>query len=370
MSNYNLAFDGNYIFYRTLFVSKGYEKLSHTYLTKEKEQEEFARKFFQDFIHDVGLFPDYSNIIFCVDSSTWRKEYTANYKSNRGEKSSDVNWTNLYKIIDEILIILKKFGINVFKIDKFEGDDLLYYIKKHFLGIGENVIIFSNDKDISQLVDYNDKNFSLVYTNNSKSKKLLAKNGFKQKINTFELNTESDFDIFNMSDTFNNISDTFKKHDIQEIEPSEVVMNKIIQGDDGDNIKAIWTWKKGDRVYKTSQSYYDLIYKHLLDKLGEINPIELKNHKNIIDEIRLIVSKKSKQEINEEEFYERYCNNLLLICLDDNIIPTYLTESFDNIISNYEFKKTRMPKDVKTFAQDTRFYKEDIGQNIYSSLFS
>ena len=69
----NLIFDGNYLFYKTLFIFGSYAKKGKV-LSTDTDQEMFIRKIATDMTHAIRSFGNPSRIIFTIDSRSWRKD--------------------------------------------------------------------------------------------------------------------------------------------------------------------------------------------------------------------------------------------------------------------------------------------------------
>ena len=76
MQPLTIIIDGNYLFYKTLFVSKGYGTMpdGRKYLSNKNEMGVFIRKVATDLVYSLNTFSGYSRIIFTKDSKSWRKQ--------------------------------------------------------------------------------------------------------------------------------------------------------------------------------------------------------------------------------------------------------------------------------------------------------
>lgn len=77
-----------------------------------------------------------------------RKEIYSEYKANRKRMDSD-----LYDQFDWIYKIVDAFGLQRVEQKKYEADDIIASYVKKFINLKVDVIIFSTDKDLLQLVD-------------------------------------------------------------------------------------------------------------------------------------------------------------------------------------------------------------------------
>lgn len=114
----------------------------------------------------IGL----ENFALCFDSRSWRKDFYKDYKSNRTEKED-----GLSESIEEFYQLTKNFGINSFKSDGLESDDLIALMKQQYSDSSK--LILSADADMHQLIDKK----TSVFTNNSKNRVIYCHPGdFRQ----------------------------------------------------------------------------------------------------------------------------------------------------------------------------------------------
>ena len=103
----NLIFDGNYLFYKTLFIFSGYSS-GKRLLEDEKDQAMFMRKIATDMSHAIRSFGNPDRIVFTIDSRSWRKDIEIEdgaYKGTRTKDESTVDWDTFYKLMNE-------YGVN------------------------------------------------------------------------------------------------------------------------------------------------------------------------------------------------------------------------------------------------------------------
>lgn len=107
-------------------------------------------------------------IIFCLDSAKNLKEekYTF-YKENR--KSDETAWV----LYDENVNLLSGMNnVKLLRAEGFEGDDVIGYVVRKYSANNE-VVIFSSDKDMRQLLHY--PNTSIVTSTAFKDEEVLTK---------------------------------------------------------------------------------------------------------------------------------------------------------------------------------------------------
>lgn len=110
---------------------------------------------------------DYGDIVICCDSkSYWRKQAFPYYKAGRKKmrETSKLDWKLIMSNLDSVKAELKEsFPYKVIEIEGAEADDIIAVICKHTagddfgdlsVGIKENNVIVSRDKDYSSLQRY------------------------------------------------------------------------------------------------------------------------------------------------------------------------------------------------------------------------
>lgn len=99
---------------------------------------------------------EYGELVFAVDSGNpWRKRYFPHYKANRKKSrdASDLDWTEIYRIINLITEELKTtFPYKFVKVENTEGDDIIGTLCANYHD--EPILILSSDKDFKQLQKY------------------------------------------------------------------------------------------------------------------------------------------------------------------------------------------------------------------------
>ena len=236
----NIIFDGNYLFYKTLYAFNTSTKKGDKVLDSKQEQESLVRKIAIDMSHAIRQFGSPDRIIFTVDSKSWRKAAYPDYKSTR-VKNDKINWDNFYNMMNEFVSIIEKQGIIISRINGTEGDDLMYLWSKYLLKKGENSIIVTGDKDAYQLIRFNNNNFVTIYNPNSKLRKIYGGLGLNKwlkndDVDIFDTNTYMNKSKSLLLNAINNI-------EICEINPIENIFLKVLTGDMGDNVPSIYCWK-------------------------------------------------------------------------------------------------------------------------------
>lgn len=334
----NLIFDGNYLFYKTLFIFGGYSG-GKRLLDDKKDQDMFMRKIATDMSHAIRNFGSPDKLIFTIDARSWRKDVLIEdgaYKGTRTKDESKINWDQFYKMMNEFGEILTKKGFIVSREDRAEGDDLMHLWADHLFQQGEDSVIITGDGDLTQCVRMNEKNFVVCFNPNSKNRKIVAPIGFKEW-----LKTES-YDLFDASTYMGSnkdlIAEAMHAIPVEEIDPAFMIFCKVITGDAGDAVPPVWTWEAKGKTYRVTPAKAERIY-------------EILNHTKFIDDIYNLperamevangIAATCKQTVAADIIKSRLTRNITLVYLDERVIPQDIQDNFK--ISFEKHKNDSLP---------------------------
>lgn len=366
----NLIFDGNYLFYKTLFAFGSYSK--GRLLESKTDQEMFIRKIATDMAYAIRAFGIPEKIIFTIDSKSWRKEVVIEdgaYKGHRSKDESTVDWDAFYHSMNEFARVLENKGFVVSRVEKAEGDDLMYLWSKKLNEERKDCVIVTGDKDLTQCVRLLNSPFgdcfTVVYNSNSKTRKIVTPQGFKEWLK------EEEIDIFDASSYMGRSKDLIQKAltsiEIQEINQDYVIFEKVIGGDAGDAVPPIWTWQKGGKTYRVTPAKIQRIYEIMTANKPITDVYDLPNRsQELVDAIVATTKEVAPVEIIKANL-ER---NLKLVFLDTRVIPTSIQEIFEQ---EYEGNKTAKELRLKSFdmtsiLEGTRFLSG--GKTFEADIFS
>lgn len=377
----NLIIDGNFMIYRSLFISKGYKK-DNLFLKSDNDVGVFVRKFFIDLLSSIKDISEkskvsFKRIIFTLDYDSWRKLYYEDYKKNR-KKDDSIDWDKLFKLIDKISEILKINGFIVTKLKMLEGDDLMYFYSDYFIKNNESSIIMTDDSDIIQLSNfYDNNNFVLVYS--ARDKKLYIDKRFKsfiENLNDNKVNDKSDVDLF--FDSLNNYDLIFSFNYFLDpknsyIDSRRYIIKKLFVGDKTDNITSSLIWYN-DKDKNKTKSITDYFYnKNLLDVLENdgVFDMDFKVLESYLYNFNF------KSLLNGKDIKE---NNLIrnykLIVLSDATIPKDVNNVFHSFIKENDILSKSFDYNnnfnIKSFLSGTDYISDDFFINdgvILSSFF-
>lgn len=332
----NLVFDLSALFYRSLYNVNGYGSKPYTF-DSQIELDQLMRKCAID-ISFIIRQANCSRIIFALDSRSWRKDISIDendgYKANR-DKSKFINWENVFNTMKEFGEILESNGFIVSKIEKAEADDLICLWANELLyNQKQHVMIVASDEDIRQLVmstnhDGN-KFFSVVFNpfiQGKSTKKLYVPDGFNEWLNTDETVSS----IFDRSldidkEDFIRLRDK-EKITIETIDGNSIAINKVLCGDDGDNVPAIYTWlsktQKGDDVtVRITNSKANKI----------IEATNAKTYKDLLDKKDIVEQQITKIAGHTPSFKikDRIERQIKLVVLDKTVFPEHILNTFND----------------------------------------
>lgn len=342
-SNLTLVVDGNWLLMSRLSILRMRIKDEETLV---KEMKLMMIKSINKLIREI---PQIDNVIFVADGGSWRnkievpdflKKDHVTYKGNR-EKDKDLDWDKIFKGYDEFVNVLKETGVSVYREQYVEGDDWVAYWSKLLNSKNINCLIWSADRDLTQLVkiDPKTKVFTACWNKNYIT------------IESIEHTNDNDMDFFFTSPSVTSnqtLLETicFKAKKINEIHPMDVVIDKVIRGDLGDNILPV-VYKKSnnsDKLFRVAQKELDLSLD--ITRLDEVNTYfeELFNKK----------AWKNKSTCSIDEATEHFFYNERLVWLDPSQYPDEILQK----MTRYQLKPCN--KDLSLAEQKIQAEKNEV----------
>lgn len=249
MKNCNLVWDLNYLFHSEFSVFSGYNKSPR--FSGERDEISFVQGVANKLFFALGHLPKSGKVVFCVDSNSWRKSveipgggYKASRDNEKGGKGQMDKETmeRFYALVDEFSKRLASVGMVVSKISGAEGDDLIYRWCDHFKRIGENVMVISADKDLTQLVHMGEHGepWTICWNNKTKDNKFYVPAAWQREW----LSGESDVFNFNVMDDRSIIKSHIRNFaiDLNVVDPHTVALQKILLGKDKDDVPPAWSY--------------------------------------------------------------------------------------------------------------------------------
>ena len=137
-------------------------------------------------------------------------------------------------------------------------------------------------------------------------------------------------DIFNLNDNsdFLGLMDRFiSKYEVNEINPVESLMVKIISGDTSDNIGSVWSIFKNGKKRGIGGKGAQSIYDEYILEFGELNLSDPDLYENIAD---LICEKKKLSKTQIEIIVENIKSNMKLIDLRLHNLPQEIIDKMES----------------------------------------
>ena len=365
----NIIIDGNYFFYKTLFVITGYAKKGESALDSEDHQNIFIRKVATDIAHSIRFFGSPNRIIFTIDSRSWRKdveiEENEGYKAHR-KQSTEINWDNFYKCMNEFAATMETKGWITSQVEAAEGDDLMYLWSQYFLKKKQNSIIITGDHDIHQTVRAGGDNWVVVFNPNSKSRRIYGQKGLSEFL--AEKNETTSLDIFNpasfMKTGRDMINRALDRVELTELVPNDFLVNKVLMGDGGDGVPTVFSWvsksKKGKETVnrltpKRIEKIVDYVKKQINGPIRVFDMPDLAYH--ITKGIQIVTKQK---EIDIDVIKSKIERNIKLMVLHKDVLPPEIISDFNTHFEERFNEPTLAGQtyDMHSLLEGTRFAKD------------
>ena len=363
-----LIFDGNYLFYKSLFVFSSYGN-GGKLLEDEKDQAMFMRKIATDMSYAIRQFGNPDHVIFTIDSRSLRKDIEirdGSYKGHREKDESKVNWDNFYNCMNDFAKVLLTRGFVVSRQEKAEGDDLMALWSKALMKAGMDSVVITGDKDLTQCVDSNTSNYVLVYNPNSKTRKVYAPKGFSKWMNK----DSEEIDIFNAGSYMNNgkdlISDALNSIEIDEVDPFYIAFEKVIMGDSGDAVPPIFTWTKDSKTFRITAAKCARIWE-ILNSVKQVT--DIMDLPNRAGEIASAISAVVKHIPPIDLIRHNLERNIQLVYLDERVIPVSIQEDFKPHFESLCKRKKLSARtyDMHTLLEGTKYISQ--GKTFEADIF-
>ena len=325
-------------------------------------------KLAMDFAYEFRIWSQISNrFVFTLDANSWRKDFNKTYKANRIQKN-DINWDNVWTTINDFSEILKSHGIIVNRINGTEGDDLMFAWSSYLNSKDENVILWTGDSDLHQLVSYNRSNNAYTLCYGSVKSTLYVYPGFERWLNE----EKQDADIFNIGvlhkdaikDSLLNMIRT-NKWKLEPIFCDEYVFKKILMGDSGDNVKSVIEIKKmtktgKERTYRITDKKATLILNKFKEVHRRMSIIYLFDD-TYLDDIINIVMEVVQSDSTYAEIKNALQDNISLILLHRKTIPDVIYEEMLNEVELSYLKRQALQESLQskdTILRHSKYYKQ------------
>jgi len=316
---------------------------------------DFCLNYLNSLIYSVSGKIDNVHIVF--DYKSWRKEYLQDffsetnfesdlsvdefgYKANRTKNETDYLF-NEYLIDVLVPVLEERTGINKYIIKGAEGDDLIALLCEQ---IEDDVLVYTVDSDILQLLKTKGKNVFLIYPKQrAKHKKLFVSNNIVESVQ------ESKVDDFFSLDTTDIVGSNYdylvdaltsKDYEKYELDPTIDILTKVFRGDKKDNIS---------RMTKMTPKKTEALLKIIVEKYGDSALEEFINLgddlvKFVVDNIVTLHKLKEDDQASRNDIEKHFRLNAKLILLNSKLFPEKLVQDFNEYCSNMDITRFNYKK--------------------------
>jgi len=304
----------------------------------------FCFTYLNSLIAPIG--PTLNKVHFVFDSKSWRKEYTSSFFESSSFKTSSAPTEFTYKgnrkyddkqylffdYFQQVIMqaLSEKCGVNQYRFKSTEGDDIIAHLCEALTG---DIVIYSVDQDLKQLVGTPGKNVMLIVPKQmSKTKKIFVPGTILPEMAEDELD-----DYFSLSESHISGSSTDKiikaftnkEYLEQKVDVTHEVLTKILLGDKSDNIPKLTsiTPTKASKIISVLRSRFGDSLISLLDEFNEDFIL------SFINEISIVNKLKDKDKL--DELREHIIFNIRIIRLSTQVFPEEIKEALVQFFSDY-----------------------------------
>lgn len=333
MKRFTLIIDGHNLFFRCLWgvFKQGSKKV----LSTQNEKDTYEKKLMVDFCNIVKqMSPIINDVIFIKDSHSWRKDLLLQqeYKGNRKKNQDNIDRDGFNEVITSFTETIKSLGVKVSQVEQCEGDDLIFAWSDYLFRNGKSSLIFSTDKDLTQLVKCVEGVHIIQYA--PLSNKLYVSKESNDFIDSLDKKQDlTPENLFGESFTISIENDPFRKlvssMDREIVEPEIIRFKKIISGDSSDNIYPVY-YKPSNgtsRAKGIGEKTSEKILEEFNNRIGcqfnytiYSNDDVLKMLCNIIYD----VAKIKDDNFTKRMLFENIKTNAKLVSLTEESIPDYV----------------------------------------------
>lgn len=348
MKRFTLIIDGHNFFYRSLWGV--FRQGSNKVLKTQKDKDAYEKKLMIDFCNIVKqMSPVVNDIVFIKDSHSWRKDLLLQqeYKGNRKKNQDNIDKEGFGEVINLFSETIKNLGIKVSQVEQSEGDDLIYAWTEVLFRNGKSSLIFSTDKDLTQLVKCVDGVHIIQYAPLT-NKLYVSKESddlFKSMDKKMDFTPENLFgDAFTVSIENDPFVKFISSMNVEVVEPEVVRFTKVVGGDSSDNIYPVY-YKPAEgtsRAKGLGEKTVEKIYNEFSNRLGcQFNYTIYSNDEalKILCNVIYDVAKIKDENFTKRMLLENIKTNAKLVSLTEESIPDYVIKDMDANISEEILKQ-------------------------------
>ena len=376
MTNLNLIFDFQNIAMRALYTC-GYGIPTVSSFDTDEECAILVRKITTDITYVIRMFSPGRVIIAADARHPWRKDlYTSadeTYKGNR-VKDETKNWDKIFASFDELKKIYADKGFIVSELPHAEADDIASLWKAGLFNESadkENIMFVTSDRDWLQLLDFKDDNRLAAAFNpipGGKGRRILS---VTHACRDWIFSEDEKPDIFfsnysPIKELLKNIQRQDEKITYTAIEPESIVLEKVMCGDDGDNVPSFYQYYKNGRKMRITPLKANKLFEDL-----NISTIEDLCMAESANALKPALEKLFKKDIDDIDTAQRLDLQRHLVELDPALFPEDIVKSF-----KYHFKDmmqrpmlSTLNMTMQDILKDTRYITKDYNKPKKNSVF-
>lgn len=310
--------DGGFLLVSRAFAFEKGFTITNSAAQKRAAAAGFKETLSQTLAKILNQFPEADNIVLMSEGGSWRKNLPiptqlegTTYKGHR-EKRVEIDWNAIYKAYNEFVKNCEAAGITCSQHSAIEGDDWAWYWSRRLNEQGTNVLIWTSDCDLKQLVQVRNNSFTAWYNDRAG---LVLPNCMEWNDDPIECMMNPPY----QNEVSGKIVHRLKK--VEYINPDHIVINKVLCGDAGDNIKSCARFRKNNRTYRFADSDYKKFMEHA--SIGNIQ--EFIDRADETATFIATIPKFEQQGVTAGNVREMIDYNLKLVWLNERVIPETVT---------------------------------------------
>lgn len=325
-NNLTIALDGGYLLMSRIYAFEKGFAIENTKEQKKATADGFKEVLSQTISKILNMFPDADNVVLMSEGGSWRKALPipkqledTTYKGHREKKPLD--WNAIYKAYNEFAKTCLDAGLTVSQHSAIEGDDWAWYWSRRLNAEGTNVLIWTSDCDLKQLVQVNGNTFTAWFNDTAG---LVLPECMQWPDDPLDAMLNPPL----QSPIVDRLRRKIKK--VTYINPDEIVINKVLCGDRGDNIKSVVRYKKGSRTFR----FADSDYKKLMEQVSIRSMDQFLKDADGLAHTIANIPKFKEQGANESDIREMIDYNVQLVWLNEAVMPDTVTSSMVQVDYN------------------------------------
>jgi len=287
----------------------------------------------------INKMPFIDNIVLVTDGGSWRKQLAIpkqlgdiTYKGNRNNDALDVDWDYAFGALKELAKSCNEAGVTTCTQYNIEGDDWIWYWSRVLNAQGVNCVVWSIDNDLRQLVQCVDGAFTAWLSERNNIYTLALPKSLEEIVPDPE-----DLDFLMTPPTYKPATQVQLEEiagSVMYTDPNEVINDKVICGDKGDNIQSIARKFKNGRKFGIGPKDFEKLTTNL--NIKTINDII--NHQDEIANYIINMKKFADADLTITKIKEMIEYNVKLVWLNEAVIP----ETITTIMNTQEYRVVNM----------------------------